>query len=94
MSLADMDQLHQFGRHVLQQKRYKEALEVFKANAKKNGRSYTTYMGLARGYSANGDYATALKNAQLGLTLAKNPAEKDIADKMISTLKDGKAINQ
>lgn len=93
MSLADMDQLHQFGRHLLQQKRYKEALEVFKANAKKNGRSYTTYMGLARGYSANGDCASALKNAQLGLQLATNPAEKGIADKMISSLKDAKPIN-
>jgi len=93
MSLATMDELHQYGRHLLQQKRNKEALEVFKTNTQKNGNNYTTYIGLARGYSANGDYATALKNAQLGLTLAKNPAEKDIADKMISTLKEGKAIN-
>lgn len=94
MSLATMSELHQYGRHLLQQKGNKEAVEVFKTNAQKNGNNYTTYMGLARGYSANGDYATALKNAQLGLTMAKNPAEKDIADKMISTLKEGKAINQ
>ncbi len=94
MAMASMEELHQYGRHLLQQKRNKEALEVFKTNAQKNGNNYTTYMGLARGYSANGNYATALKNAQLGLTLAKNAAEKDIADKMISTLKEGKAINQ
>lgn len=94
MSIAGMDELHQYGRHLLQQKRNKEALEVFKANAQKNGYSYTTYIGLARGYAANGDYASALKNAQLGLQMAHNPAEKDIADKMIATLKEGKDINQ
>ncbi len=94
MSLASIEELHQYGRHLLQQKRNKEALDVFKTNVQKNGNTYTTYIGLARGYSANGDYITALKNAQQGLLQATNAAEKDIAEKMISTLKEGKAINQ
>lgn len=93
MPMANMEELHQYGRYLLQQKRNKEALEVFKANTEKNGYTYTTYIGLARGYSANGDYATALKNAQLGLLKATNAAEKDIAEKMVSYLKEGKAIN-
>lgn len=93
MALATLVELNQYGRQLLQQKRNKEALEIFKTNVQKNGTNYTTYTGLARGYSANGDYATALKNAQLGLQLAVNPAEKDIAEKMIATLKEGKAIS-
>ena len=93
MPLADMQQLHQYGRQLLQQKRNKEALEVFKLNAQKNQNQFTAYMGLARGYSANGDYANALKNAQLAQPLA--PAmQKDAVDKMIATLKEGKDINQ
>ena len=82
-----------YGRQLLQQKRNKEALEVFKLNAQKNQNQFTAYMGLARGYSANGDYANALKNAQLAQPLA--PAmQKDAVDKMIATLKEGKDINQ
>lgn len=94
MSLASMEELHQYGRHLLQQKRNKEALEIFKANFQKSGNTYTTYIGLARGYAAVGDYATALKNAKLGLLKATNPAEKDVVDKVIADLNDGKAINQ
>ncbi len=40
---------------------------VGKMNAQKNPNQFTRYMGLARGYSAIGDYANALKNAQLAL---------------------------
>ena len=93
MPLANMQELHQYGRQLIQQKRAKEALEVFKLNAQKNPNQFTTYMGLARGYSANGDYANALKNAQLAQPLAPNQANKDAVDKMIATLKEGKDIN-
>jgi hypothetical protein len=93
MPLASMQELHQYGRQLIQQKRAKDALEVFKLNAQKNPNQFTTYMGLARGYSANGDYANALKNAQLALPLAPNQPNKDAVEKMIATLKEGKDIN-
>ena len=92
MPMATMQELHAYGRQLLQQKRAKEALEVFKMNAQKNPNQVTTYMGLARGYSANGDYANALKNAQLAQPLAQG-AQKEAIDKMIATLKAGKDIN-
>jgi Protein of unknown function (DUF2911) len=93
MPLATMQELHQYGRSLLQQKKSKEALEVFILNAQKNPNQFTTYMGLTRGYSANGDFANALKNAQLAQPLAPNQANKDAVDKMIATLKEGKDIN-
>lgn len=93
MPLATMQELHNYGRQLLQQKKKKEALEVFKLNAQKNPNQFTTYMGLTRGYSANGDYVNALKNAQLAEPLAPNQANKDAVDKMIVTLKEGKDIN-
>ena len=94
MPMATMQELHVYGRQLLQQKRAKEALEIFKLNAQKNPNKFTTYMGLARGYSANGDYANAIKNAQLAQPLTPNYANKDAVDKMIATLKEGKDINQ
>jgi hypothetical protein len=93
MPLANMQELHQYGRQLIQQKRGKEALDVFKLNAQKNPNQFTTYMGLARGYSAVGDYANAMKNAQLAQPLAPNQGNKDAIDKMIATLKEGKDIN-
>lgn len=93
MPLANMQELHQYGRQLIQEKRAREALDVFKLNAQKNPNQYTTYMGLARGYSAVGDYANAIKNAQLALPLAPNQGNKDIVDKMIAALKEGKDIN-
>ena len=92
MPMATMQELHAYGRQLLQQKKNKEALEVFKLNAQKNPNQFTTYMGLARGYSANGDFANALKNAQLALPLAPT-GQKDAVDKMIATLKEAKDIN-
>lgn len=93
MPMASMQELHQYGRQLVQQKRAKDALEVFKINAKKNPNQFTTYMGLMRGYSATGDYANALKNAELAKPLAPNGPNKDAVDRMIVTLKEGKDIN-
>ncbi len=91
--LGSMQELHQYGRQLLISKEPKEALEVFKVNAQKNPGQFTTYMGLVRGYSANGDYKSASKYAKLAQPLAPNKANKDAVDKMIETLNEGKDIN-
>ena len=62
-------------------------------NAQKNPNVFTTDMGLARGYSANGDYKNALKYIKLAQPLAPNQANKDAIDKMIKMLNEGKDIN-
>lgn len=92
MPLATMNELHQYGRQLIQQKRGKDALEVFKMNAQKHPNQSTTLIGLTRGYSAVGDYANAIKTAQLALPLSTG-AQKDAVEKMIVTLKEGKDIN-
>lgn len=74
-------------------KELKMLQRYFKLNAQKNPNEYTTYLGLARGYSANGDYANAIKNLQLAQPLAPNQVTKDGVEKMIATLKEGKDIN-
>ncbi len=93
LPMGSMQDLHQYGRLLLTQKKPKEALEIFKMNAQKNPNNFTTYMGLVRGYSANGDFANALKNANLALPLAPNKPNKDFVEGMINKLKEGKDVN-
>ena len=91
--MASVFEMHQYGRQLLQQKKNKEALEVFKMNHDKNPNQFTTLMGLARGYSANGDYKNALKYAKLALPLAPNQQNKSFVESGIKKLEDGKDMN-
>ncbi len=93
LPLANMQQIHQYGRLLISQKKNKEALEIFKMNYEKNPDQFTTIVGLARGYSANGDYTTALKYAQQALPMAPNQLNKSAVETAIQKLKDGKDIN-
>ena len=93
MPLGNMQELHQYGRQLVTEKRPKDALEVFKMNAQKNPGQFTTYVGLVRGYSANGDYKNALKYAKLAQPLAPDKPNKDAVDKMIETFNEGKDVN-
>ncbi|HET6995295.1 MAG TPA: DUF2911 domain-containing protein, partial [Chitinophagaceae bacterium] len=92
LPLGNMQQIHQYGRQLLAQKRNKEALDVFKMNFQKNPSEYTTLMGLTRGYSANADYKNALKYANMALAVAPGQAKKQV-ETMIDQLKQGKDVN-
>jgi hypothetical protein len=48
---------------------------------------------MARGYSAVGDYKKALPFALKAQAQAPNKPNKDVVDKMIVNLQDGKDIN-
>ncbi|MCD6065496.1 MAG: hypothetical protein K0S33_322 [Bacteroidetes bacterium] len=93
MESGNMFELHQYGRRLLNQKRNDEALEVFKTNAKKNPKKFTTYVGLARGFSGKGDYKNALANAKAALPLAPDAVNKGSVEGMIKKLEEGKDIN-
>jgi tetratricopeptide (TPR) repeat protein len=88
-----MVELHQYGRKLVAEKKQKEALEVFTLNASKNPKQFTTYAGLARGYSANGDYKKALAQAKMALPLAPNEMNKASVQKMIEKLEKSTDIN-
>ena len=93
MPRANMQELHQYGRQLLAQKKNKEALEVFKMNAAKNPKEFTTLIGLVRGHSANGDFKSALKFAKQALPLAPNALNKTNVETMIGKLEQGKDVN-
>jgi tetratricopeptide (TPR) repeat protein len=92
LPFANMQEIHNYGRSLLAQKKAKEALEVFQMNFNKNPNQFTTLVGMMRGYSANGDYKNALKYAQQALPLA--PAgQKAAFETMIEKLKKGQDVN-
>ncbi|MEO6328527.1 MAG: DUF2911 domain-containing protein [Ginsengibacter sp.] len=93
LPVATMTELHQYGRSLLTEKKPKEAVEIFKMNAQKNPNIFTTNVGLARGYSANGDFKTALKYLNAALPQAPDKANKDAVQNMLKMLGEGKDIN-
>jgi tetratricopeptide (TPR) repeat protein len=93
LPLANMQEMHQYARQLLQLGKKKEALEVFKANHDKNPNQFTTLFGLARGYSANADYQNALKYAKLALVVAPNGPNKTFVEGSIKKLEAGTDFN-
>jgi tetratricopeptide (TPR) repeat protein len=93
LAFASMQEIHQYGRQLLQQKKNKEALEAFKMNFAKNPKEFTAIMGMVRGLSANGDYKNALKYANQAVPLAPDPLNKSNLETMINKLKEGKDAN-
>jgi hypothetical protein len=93
LSMGNIVELHQYGRRLIGLKKPAEALEVFKLNAKKNPKQFTTYVGLTRGYSAIGDYKNALAQAKLALPLVPDPINKSSVEDMIKKLENKQDVN-
>jgi tetratricopeptide (TPR) repeat protein len=93
LPLGNVFQLQQLGRQLLAAKNPKAALEVFEFNFNKNPGQFTTLVGMARGLSANGEYAKALEFANKSIPLAPNDANKQAILEMVQKLKSGKDIN-
>ena len=86
-------QIHQYGRQLLNDGKTKEALAVFQKNAKRFGDAWPVHVGLARGFSAAGDYKTALKHAEIALTQAPDDINKKSLEAAVVRLKEGKDMN-
>jgi tetratricopeptide (TPR) repeat protein len=93
LPLAQMNEVHQYARQLLTQKRNQDAFNAFKLNYDKHPNEFTTNMGMARGYSGMGDYKKALSYAQKAQTQAPDQPNKANVDKMIATLQQGKDVN-
>ncbi|MEQ9402132.1 MAG: DUF2911 domain-containing protein [Cyclobacteriaceae bacterium] len=87
--------IHGYGRQLIAAGEKEKALEVFKYNQKTNKGAWPTNYGLARGYSAVGDYKQALKYLQLAkANVPANDAQNGpIIDQNIEKLKKGEDIN-
>lgn len=65
---ATMQAIHQYGKTLLTAGKNQKALDVFKLNRQLNPKdTFTTYVGLARGYTALGDKKNAIKNWEVAI---------------------------
>jgi tetratricopeptide (TPR) repeat protein len=65
---ANVQAIHQYGRSLLAEGKTQKALDVFKLNRQRHpDDTFTTYVGLARGYTAVGDKKNAIKNWELAI---------------------------
>ena len=93
LPLGKLNDLHQYARGLLRQKKSNEAFDVFKLNYEKNPEEFTALMGMTRGYSAIGDYKKALEFAQKALPKAPDDNNKTSVAAIIDKLKEGKDVN-
>lgn len=91
---ASVQELHQYGRQLIADKKTAKALEVFQLNYKKNGDTWPTHVGLMRGYSANGDLKKALEHAQIAAKQAPDDLNRKNMEGYVKTLSEGKALVQ
>lgn len=68
-------------------------MKVFLLNAKRHGSEWPVNVGLARGYSAMGNYKEALKHAKLAVVQAPDPGNKKALEDAIKLLEAGKDMN-
>ncbi len=90
---ATIFEVHQYGRQLIGFGLKDKALEVFKMNAEKNKDTWPVHYGLARAYSAKGEYKTALKHLTMSLANAPNAASKGRVQANIDKLEKGEDIN-
>ncbi|CAE7238494.1 macB [Symbiodinium microadriaticum] len=88
-------QIHAYGRALIAADQKDKALEVFKKNHKMNDGVWPTNYGLARGYSAVGDYKNALKYLEIAKTKVpeNDTLNPPVIDQNIEKLKKGEDIN-
>lgn len=91
---ASVLEMHGYGRQLIGQKKYKEALAVFEKNYQKNGDTWPTHVGLMRGYSATGDVKKALEHGKIALGQAPDDLNKKNLEGLVKTLSEGKALVQ
>jgi hypothetical protein len=90
---GSVNELYAYGRMLIANKKVKDAQEIFKINYDKYPAEYIANMGMARGYSAAGDYKKALTYAQKAQPLAPAGPRRDGIGKAILKLQAGKDIN-
>lgn len=85
--------IHSLGRQLIAQGKAEKALGIFQRNAEKYDGAWPTQFGLARGYSALGDYAKALEYAKKAYAQAPDAANKSYLEGLMKSLEAGKDIN-
>lgn len=90
---ATLLEAHQIGRQYITSGLKDKALDVFKMNAKKNPDTWPVDYGLARGYSATGNYKKALLHLKKAHSRVPDAGNKAAIETNIAKLEKGEDIN-
>lgn len=90
---ADIMQVHQLGRQLITLGQPDTALKIFKLNLQRHGDVWPVNVGLARGYSATGEFDKALKHARIAYERAPDQLNKDSLREAIEKLERKEDIN-
>jgi len=93
MPLGTVFQIHGYGRQLIAGGQKDKALEVFKWNAKAHKGEWPVDYGLARGYSAVGNYKSALKHIKIAEGRAPDQINQDAIAANTVKLQEGTDIN-
>jgi len=86
--------IYQYARPMIREGKPQEALAVFQAASKRMPNKWPLDLGIARSYSAMGDYKSALKFAKQSLLVAPDDVNKANVQRMIAKLEKGEDMNK
>jgi tetratricopeptide (TPR) repeat protein len=90
---ANALQLYVYARQLQGEKKQDEALAIYRSNAKKFPDYWTSHLGLARVYSAQGDFDNAVKELKLSMPGAPD-ANKNALEGYVKRLQSKEDINR
>jgi tetratricopeptide (TPR) repeat protein len=93
LPLGTMLDVHFYGRQLLSMKEAEEAMKVYKMNYEKYPNQFTTNVGMARAYSAKGDYKKALNYMKTALPQSPDDGNKTHVESMIKKLQENQDVN-
>jgi len=93
LGMANALQLYVYARGLQGEKKQDEAIVVYRSNAKKFPDFWTSHLGMARVYSAQGDFDNAVKEVKLSLTGAPD-ANKNALEGYVKRLQAKDDINR
>lgn len=89
---ATVQELHNYGRQLLAEKKLTEAFEVFQKNYTRSKGTWPTNAGMMRAYSAMGNYKKALEHAKAALPQAPDEPTKKFLEGAVKTLSEGRPL--
>lgn len=93
LPLGKVIDIHGYARQLVAQKRTKDAFDAFQLNYNRHPNEFTTNMGMARGYSALGDYKKALEYLKKAQAQAPDDLNKNNIATLLPKLEKGQDIN-